>query len=59
MNMRMTLLFVALIISSYAASEEWTFSGLDKASTAQSVSEYIDDKNGVSHVMCLGNYEYI
>ncbi|WP_156029458.1 hypothetical protein [Shewanella colwelliana] len=41
---------MALIISAYATSGEWTFSGSNEASTAQSVSDFIKDENGVSHI---------
>lgn len=50
MNMRFTLLLVALIISAYAASEEWAFNGSNEASTVISVSNFINDENGVSHI---------
>lgn len=50
MNMRITLLFIVLTISAYAASGEWTFSSSNEASTVQSVSDFINDGNGVSHI---------
>jgi hypothetical protein len=50
MNMRIILPFAALIISACAVSDEWFFIGSDKASTLQSISEFIDEQNGIYHI---------
>ena len=50
MNMIITLLFVAPIISGCAGLNEWAFKGADKASTLQSISEITRGENGISHI---------
>ncbi|MFV7783381.1 hypothetical protein ACNPKB_06685 [Shewanella marisflavi] len=50
MNMRIILPLAVLIMSACAASNEWVFKGSDEASTIQSISEFTDDENGISHI---------
>ncbi|MFV7771913.1 hypothetical protein [Shewanella marisflavi] len=50
MNMRLVFPLVALIISACAVSDEWVFIGSDKASILKSISEFIDEQNGIYHI---------
>ena len=50
MNMRIIFPLVSLIVSACAVSDEWVFIGSDKASTLQSISEFIDEQNGIYQI---------
>lgn len=50
MDMRITLTFFVLIISGCVAMDDWNFVGVDQASTIQSITEFTDDENEVTHI---------
>lgn len=50
MKMKIALTFFVLFICGCVTKHEWRFASADQASTIQSITEFTDEQNEVSHI---------